>query len=215
MRASIELLPDPSGEDLVRACWRALSAAGLPGRGDHQGLSNWPHVTVWESAVHVADRLGVPRAEAPTPGVVPVDRLRPVLDLLPVSAPVLGIAVLGRRDRGVVVLELDPTALAPVHDRVHEIADAGGAGWRRTPWRPHLSLTRALPAELVDPAVDVVGPIIANAPAVRLVRLRTWDPAVARAEEIACTWLPSRPEEWARTQSTGGWSEGVDRVDGC
>lgn len=184
MRASIELLPDPVGEDVVRRCWAALAEAGLPGRGDHQGLSNWPHVTVWESADHVADRPGVARPQVSSPAVVPIDRLRPVVDLLPVSVAVVGTAVLGRPDRGVVVLELDGAALEPLRAAVHEVAGEG-VGWRRTHWRPHLSLSRALTADRVAAALTVVEPVLAGTAEVRLTRLRTWDPAVGRTDELA------------------------------
>lgn len=209
MRAAIELLPDPDGEALVRRCWDALSSAGLPGRGDHQGLSNWPHVTVWESPEHVADRPGVPRADAVSPAVVAAERLVPVLGLLPVAVPVVGVAVLGRPDRGVVVVELAAPALQAVHAEVAAVAGEG-VGWRRDRWRPHLSLSRALRADQVEEALAVVTPLVEPAPVVPLTRLRTWDPAEGRSHDVG-----DRVGEWSATQVTEGRAAACRPVDHC
>lgn len=183
MRASVELLPDAAGEQAVRACWGRLADAGLPSRLVHQGLSNWPHVTVWESAVHVADRPGVRRRDAPGEVLPPASVLASLVERLPLAVGVLGTAVFGRADRGVLVLELDPEPLVPLHGAVRALADdgPGGRGLRRDRWRPHLTLSRPLSAEQVEAAMGVVG---APPEGVVLETLRTWDPAANEAHEV-------------------------------
>lgn len=178
MRASVELLPDAAGDRAVRACWDRLAEAGLPSRLVHQGLSNWPHVTIWESAVHVADRPGARRPGAPDAALPQPAQLVTVLEHLPVGVNVLGTAVFGRAERGVLVLELDPVALRGVHEAVRDLAGGGpgGAGLSRDRWRPHLTLSRPLGPGQVDEARAVVR--AAPPPeVVVLERLRTWDPA--------------------------------------
>lgn len=178
MRASVELLPDAAGEAAVRACWVRLADGGLPSRLVHQGLTNWPHVTLWESAVHVADRPGARRPGVPEEVLPPPAALVPVLGRLPVESGVLGTAVYGRADRGVLVLELDPAPLLALHEAVRELADEGpgGAGLRRDLWRPHLTLSRPLGAEQVAAAEAAVR-AVPLPEVVVLERLRTWDPA--------------------------------------
>ncbi|MDP3968346.1 MAG: hypothetical protein Q8Q02_08685 [Nocardioides sp.] len=185
MRASVELLPDAAGEGAVRASWVRLNEAGLPSRLVHQGLSNWPHVTIWESAVHVADRPGARRRGAPEEVLPAPSVLAALLEHLPLAVDVLGTAVFGRSDRGVLVLELDPRPLVPLHEAVRDLAEdgPGGAGLRRDQWRPHLTLSRPLGAGQVDAASALVR-AVPLPEAIVLETLRTWDPAANTVNKV-------------------------------
>lgn len=185
MRASVELLPDAAGERVVRGCWVRLAEAGLPSRIVHQGLSNWPHVTIWESAVHVADRPGARRRGAPEDVLPPPALLATVLKHLPLEVGVQGTAVFGRADRGVLVLELDPDPLVGLHAAVAALTEEApaGAGLRRDRWRPHLTLSRPLGPGQVDVAEALVR-AVPLPEVVVLERLRTWDPAANAVHEV-------------------------------
>jgi len=185
VRASVELLPDAAAGQWVQDVWQRLVDAGLPSRAEHQGLTNWPHVTVWESGVHVADRPGVPRPGVPEHVLPPTEALASALDHLPVTTHVLGPAHFGRPDRTVLVLELDPGPLADLHAQVAGAAEQAGVGaaLRRVRWRPHLTLSKALSPEQATAAERVVGDHDVPAQVV-LDRLRTWDPAANRTVDV-------------------------------
>jgi hypothetical protein len=48
---SLELLPDQSGQQVIRADWRVLSEAGLRSQLEHRGATNAPHLTLVATAV--------------------------------------------------------------------------------------------------------------------------------------------------------------------
>lgn len=179
---SVELLLDDAADDRVRAQWRALAAAGLPGQADHTGPTNAPHVTL---AVRRAIDAG---AEAALAAVEP---------LLPVPVP-LGGVLLFPAGRGRLVLAravVAGEALLHLHRTVHEaLRGAPVLDGRLDPgrWQPHVTLARRLPVESLPAAVaalrgttsneDQAGDLDGDAHATTV---RRWDAVARRAWPVA------------------------------
>lgn len=152
---SLELLPDETGEAVVRRDWQALRDAGLPSMLDHAGATNTPHVTV----------VAVP-AIGPDDEARAVELLGP---LLPITVRASGLAVLGTERLTIArVVDVDDAVLRAVLD-----LRSATSGHRHPGWLPHLTLARRLPRADLQRAADAVG---AGDVALSLTALRRWDP---------------------------------------
>ena len=147
---SFELVPDDEGRVAVRALWEALQEAGLPSQADHTAGSNEAHLTLVE-------------AESLDPET---DQVTGLGGLLPVTASVAGLVVLGGPRLVAVALLVVPPA---------EVVAAVGAlrGAEARPWVPHVTLARRLDRRT---AGDVVAAAGALPEQLRFTGLRHWDP---------------------------------------
>ena len=147
---TVELLPDPGLDAVVRRAWRRLSAARLPSLADHVHPSNRPHLTLAE-----AQRLD-PGGRAALAGIL--DAALP----LTVRAGALGVFL----HRGVVLfLALVPAPeLVAVHQRVLALLEEGGCEplERSRPgvWVPHVTLASRLPRDRLPAALDAAGDVL-------------------------------------------------------
>ena len=163
---ALELVPDATGEEHLRADWQALRDAGLPSQLDHRGSTNTPHATV-----------------VATPTLTAEDEARAVDllgGLLPIRVVTSGLAVLGGTS----------VTLARTLDVTDEVTRAvldlraATAGHRHAGWLPHVTLVRRLPRGELQRAVDVVG---YSSVEVRLTGLRRWDPDRAEVRTLSAT----------------------------
>ncbi len=156
---SLELVPDEEGRARVRALWAALREVGLPSQADHTAASNEVHLTLAE-------------AESLDPDDPVVGR---VGGLLPVTAGVAGLVVLGGpRLAAVALLVVPPAEVAAA------VADLAGRDTR--PWVPHVTLARRLDRRT---AGDVVASLATLPEQLRFTELRHWDPAARTLTGLA------------------------------
>ena len=156
---SLELVPDDDGREQVRALWAALREAGLPSQADHTAASNEVHLTLTE-----------------TGSLDPEDeRVGAVAGLLPVTAGVAGLVVLGGPRLAAVALLVVPPA---------EVVAAVSAlpGREVRPWVPHVTLARRLDRRT---AGDVVATVDVLPDQLRFTGLRHWDPAERTLTSLA------------------------------
>ncbi|MCB8955863.1 MAG: 2'-5' RNA ligase family protein [Nocardioides sp.] len=152
---TLDLVPDLSGQEVVRRDWQALRDAGLPSQLDHPGRTNAPHVTV-VSAPDLPD------------DVVDLARVR-LGSVLPVRARAAGLLLLGGERLTVArAVDIDDDVVRRVLAvRVH-VMDRQHAGWL-----PHVTLARRLDRASAQRAVDVLGHDDVE---LVLTTLRRWDP---------------------------------------
>jgi hypothetical protein len=134
---TVELLPDPALDAVVRGVWQRLAAAGLPALATHGHATNRPHLTLGSAA-------GLPPLGAALAGLpVPV-RLSGVL-AFPGARAALAWAVVPSR------------ALLDVHAAVQEAL--GGEDGHHAPgrWTPHVSLALRATPEQRAAAVALLG----------------------------------------------------------
>jgi hypothetical protein len=160
---ALELVLDARSDAVVRADWEALRAAGLPSQADHRGASNRPHVTVLAAAGLTAAVVAAAR-EALAPW-------------LPLVADTAGVLTLGT---GRLVLARPvrlPVAALDAVEQVRALAVPVPPG----PWRPHLTLSRRLPADRLAEALLALAALGTGAAGrVTLTAVRHWDPATGR-----------------------------------
>lgn len=154
-RQSLELVPDESGREAVRAIWRRLSEAGLPSQADHGAQSNEVHLTVVEAA-DLSSVLGQAGAT--------------LLPLLPLELPVSGTTVLGVRRLAAVLTLQAPPGLTDTVEQLRAALDEPPDH----AWLPHVTLARRLDA---DHAARVVAAAGAVPQQLTFAELRHWDPA--------------------------------------
>jgi 2'-5' RNA ligase len=163
---SVELLLDARSEALVRAQWRRLADAGLPGQAGHTAASNRPHVTLGVAAAIDADAERL---------------LEPLAAALPLPCPLGPVAAFRHGARAVLVREVDAGHdLLALQARVAALlADCPGVPDTVRPdrWRPHVTLARRFPADRIEDAVRLLD---ATAVPGEAVALRRWDGAVRR-----------------------------------
>ena len=148
---SLELVPDDDGRTRVRATWEALRAAGLPSQADHRSASNEAHLTLTEAGTLDPDDPAVAR----------------VASLLPVTAGVAGLVVLGGpRLAAVALLVVPPPELGAA------VLELPGRDARA--WVPHVTLARRLDRRTAGDVVATVGPLPES---LTFTGLRHWDPA--------------------------------------
>ena len=160
---ALELLPDDAGREAVRRDWQRLRDAGLPSQLDHRGATNEPHLTLVAAPVIEAGH-----EQAAVDGVGA---------LLPAEVRVAALAVLGG-SRVTLVRLLDvPDALT------RAVLDLRGAvpGAQHPGWLPHVTLARRLARADVGRAVEALEP---EDVALRLTRLRRWDPEAGTALDL-------------------------------
>ena len=163
---TVELVPDDALDTAVRAVWRRLAAAGLPGLADHVHPTNRPHLTL-AAAADLPD-------------------LGPALAGLPVPVRLAGLLAFGGR-RGALAWAVVPgPALLAVHAAVAAaVAAHGGSDHRHRPgsWTPHVSLgLRLTPAER-GAAVALLADLPETEGA--LVAARSYDDATRTATPLA------------------------------
>lgn len=155
---SVELVPDPQIEAVVRDDWARLEAAGLANSGRNPSPSNRPHITV-----AVRDDLEISSLDG-------------VAAQLPIPLELGGIVLFRHRDRVVVARQVVASAALL---RLHlDIADrTGPAGPRYTNtapdrWTPHVTLARAVPVDRVSEVLRAIAapPVLGEA-----VGLRVWN----------------------------------------
>lgn len=169
MVQAVELTFDRSGDDRVRAEWRALQDAGLPSLADHTGVTNRPHLTL-----DVRDRLD-PTAETALPHVLP---------LLPVRLQLGAVLLFRARRRWVVARHVVvDRPLLDLHDAVASVLGDGSSSLTAPgSWIPHVTVSRGV-AE--DRLADVLGLLAQTTPyAVTALRLRRWDQDAGEAWEV-------------------------------
>ncbi len=152
-RESLDLVPDETGERVVREVWDRLRDAGLPSQSGHRSPSNKVHLTLAE-----ADRV-----------VDPALSVTDVAVMLPLTLPVTGVVVLGAARVAVALLVGVPPELASAARRLRD-----GVGQLGPPWVPHVTLARQVPRYQAGSVVDAVGSH--GISALRFVQLRHWDP---------------------------------------
>lgn len=161
---ALEFVLAPADDAAVRADWASLSAAGLPSRGDHRGATNAPHVTLASASASLADHLPTVRSI--------------VAGLLPLRVPLAGLVVLGGRRRTLAwLLAADAQSASAVERCRRLVEDPLGPAWV-----PHLSVSGALQADQLGPAVAAL-----PAPAgrtVTLTGLRHWDPDAGQVTPV-------------------------------
>jgi 2'-5' RNA ligase len=157
---SIELLLDPETEELVRADWTRLAAAGFSSMAAHTSPSNRPHITLL---------------------------VRPTLDavdftaasrLLPLPVELDEPITFRHGDRAVLARGVVPgSELLEFHRIIHEIAGVGDDVPHTKPgeWVPHVTLARRLLVDTLPDALALLGP----PRSARVTGLRRWDSLAA------------------------------------
>ena len=157
---SVELLLDPITEELVRADWKRLAAAGLSSMGANPAPSNRPHLTLL-----VRSRLPHLDAAEATKALPIVVRLAEPL-------------VFRHGDRAVLARRVVPSiALLDVHRAIHFGAGPGVDARHTAPgaWTPHVTLARRLRIESLPEAMALLGAEHTG----HATALRRWDAASA------------------------------------
>ena len=146
MAHSVELLPDPDTDALVRGEWAALVDAGLPSLANHRSPTNRPHVTL----------VAAERIAAAADGA-----LAGLAERLPLPCR-LGAPVVFGRGSVTLVRSVVPSAELLEFQRrvVNVLAPLALSGeFPHTlpgQWTPHVTLCRRLPAERLPAALDVI-----------------------------------------------------------
>jgi len=163
---SIELLLDARTEELVRADWMRLAAAGFSSMAGHPSPSNRPHITL------------LVRRNLP-----PVAFTK-VTTLLPMPIALAEPITFRHGDRAVLARGVVPgEELLALHQLIHDLAPAGDDLPHTRPgeWTPHVTLARRLPVESLADAVALLdGPRSALA-----VGLRRWDSLTATVTPLS------------------------------
>lgn len=151
---TVELLPDPALDDVVRGVWRRLAAAGVPSLAGHPHETNRPHLTL-----------------ASAPGLPPLDG---ALAGLPVPVRLAGVLAFPGRRSALAWAIVPSRALLDVHAAVAGalgVDDEGHSAPGR--WTPHVSLALRLSPE--ERAAGVA--LLADLPEAvgELVAARTYD----------------------------------------
>ena len=160
---ALELVPDESGQELVRRDWQALRDAGLPSQLDHRGSTNAPHVTVVSAPELPEAAIDVARARLGA--------------LLPVRARTAGVLLLGGERVTIArALDIDDDGVRRALAVRVQVPDRQHVGWL-----PHVTLARRVERSSVQQALDVLGH---RDEVLTLTQLRRWDPELG-----AVTWL--------------------------
>jgi 2'-5' RNA ligase len=141
---SVELLFDSELDAVLRAQWRALSAAGLPGQDRNRAPSNRPHVTV-----AVATAI-YPRIDK---------KLASVAARLPIACTLAGPNVFSHRTDILVRLVEPSPGLLELHAEVaSRLRDCPGRPDNLAPggWTPHVTLGRRLHREQTTQALELL-----------------------------------------------------------
>lgn len=164
-RQSVELLPDPAGEQAVREVWSRLAEAGLPSLASHRSPSNRPHVTL-ATAPTVR-----PEAEAHLVEVV--------AGHLPLTAGWGDVTTFGPGPYAVVRLVSRTPALVTLQAAVAaavEVPDDDLTAPAR--WTPHVSLAVRVAPERLEAVLAEVAPALVEP--VTWTSVRRWDPGARR-----------------------------------
>lgn len=152
---ALELVPDDTGQDVVRRDWQRLRDAGLPSQLDHDAPTNAPHVSV-VSAPHLPDEA------------IDVAHAR-LGSLLPIEARSAGLLVLGGSRVTIArVVDIDDDVVRRVLAVRVQVPDRQHVGWL-----PHVTLARRVDRSLVQQVLDVLGH---EDVVLTLTELRRWDP---------------------------------------
>ncbi|NMO04996.1 2'-5' RNA ligase family protein [Gordonia sp. TBRC 11910] len=164
MTHSIELLPDPAADRLIRDQWSALDDAGIPNRGSLQAETNRPHATL---------------LAAPSIDVSALSALTPLAMRLPVSCGLGALIVFDAGERHTLARLVVPSSeLLSIHATVVRLSapmlsdDPAFAHSSPGNWTPHITLARRLTTAQVGAALDVLGPAGSR---VTFTALRQWD----------------------------------------
>ncbi|NJC24072.1 2'-5' RNA ligase [Arthrobacter pigmenti] len=158
---SIEILPDPHAEELIRRDWARLQDSDLPSQARHTAASNRPHITLL-AAPAVPDHFD--------------PALQGLNETLPIGAHTAGLMVF-RTGRGLVLARavVVGVALLELHRKVHQaLADVPKIAENSVPgrWIPHLTLARGLSPDQLARAVEILPP---DHGSITLAGLRRWD----------------------------------------
>jgi 2'-5' RNA ligase len=157
---SIELLLDAETEELLRADWARLAAAGFSSMAAHTSPSNRPHITL---------------LVRPT---LPTLDFAQATQLLPIPVTVAEPITFRHGDRAVLARKVVTSdELLELHRSIHGIAPPGDDAAHTKPgeWVPHVTLARRLAIARLPDALALLGP----PRAAKAVGLRRWDSLTA------------------------------------
>lgn len=158
MAHSIEILPDPDTESLIREQWSRLEAAGIPNAGRVRADTNRPHCTV------VAGSSISPAADS---------ALATVAQRLPFGLRVGGAVIFPAGHKFTLARSVVPSSeLLAVHATIVRLTadhvDGLPTHCRPAQWTPHITLGLRLTADEVAAALDLL----------------TWEAVVGRATDL-------------------------------
>lgn len=169
MVQALELTLDRTGDERVRAEWRALAEAGLPSLDDHTGATNRPHLTLdVRDHVHPETEPGLPA----------------LLDRLPLRLQLGSVLLFRARRRWVVARHVVvDRPLLDLHEAVAAVLGPGSSPLTATgSWIPHVSVARNVSEDQLPAVLEVLSRTPAYAVTAR--RLRRWDQDARRAWDV-------------------------------